>query len=108
MKINSLVASVRRLQFVKNRAKFKASINHNNNDLKTHWMKLSKEAEKLLELCDFLDISESYEIADLCNKEWQLYLKMKVLTNKHKAKIDNLDEVLKQIEEVELIDNEIE
>ena len=105
MKINSLVASVRRLQFVKNRAKFKASINHNNKELKTYWMNLSKEAENLLELCDFLDISESYEIADLCNKERRLYLKMKVLTNKHKVDIGNLEEALKKIEEVELIDN---
>jgi signal transduction histidine kinase len=106
MKINSLVASVRRLQFVKNRAKFKASINHNNKELKTHWMKLSKEAEELLKLCEVLDISESYKIADLCNKEWRLYLKMKVLTNKHKVEIENLEESLKKIEEVELIDNE--
>ena len=77
MKVNQLVASVQRLQMVKNKSMYRASMNHENENLKQLWLGLSKEASKLLEIYNNADSSDGKQIVELYNKEWQLYLKIK-------------------------------
>lgn len=102
MKVDQLLASVKRLQMVKNRSKLKASMSHKNDELKTLWLNLSKEASELLEKFNNTYMCEYYDIIELYNKEWQLYLKMKVLNNKYGSSMDNLDEKFKVIDTLKM------
>lgn len=102
MKVNQLVASVQRLQMVKNRSKLKASMNHKNEKLKILWINLSKEAGELLEKYNNTYMCEYYDVIELYNKEWQLYLKMKVLNDKYNLGINNLAERFKAIDELKM------
>ena len=102
MKVEQLVASVQRLQMVKNRSKLKASMSHKNDELKTLWLNLSKEASELLEKYNNTYMCDYYDVIELYNKEWQLYLKMKLLNNKYGSDMSNLDEKFKVIETIKL------
>jgi hypothetical protein len=102
MKVDQLVASVQRLQMVKNRSKLKASMNHKNEELKALWLNLSKEASELLEKYNNTYMCEYYDVIELYNKEWQLYLKMKLLNNKYGSSMDNIDEKFKVIEGIKM------
>ena len=86
MKVNKIVSSFQRLNMVKNKSKYKASVNNKNEEIKEKWLKLSYEASELLEEYKIADSSNENSIVQLYNKEWELYLKMKELINKRFGK----------------------
>jgi len=102
MKVNQLVASVQRLQMVKNRSKLKASMYNKDEKLKNLWCDISDMANELLEIYNNIDIKDNELINKLYDQEWQLYAKMKVLNNKYNLGIDNVDERFQAIDELKM------
>jgi hypothetical protein len=102
MKIEQLVASVQRLQMVKNRSKLKASVYNKDEKLKTLWSDISNITNELLEIYNNIDIKDNELINKLYDQEWQLYAKMKILNNKYNLEIDNVDERFKVIEGIKM------
>jgi hypothetical protein len=102
MKINQLVASVQRLQMVKNKSKYKASMYKKDEKLKTLWHDISNIADELLEIYNNIDIKDNESINKLYNQEWQVYAKMKILNDKYNLGIDNVEERFKAIERIQM------
>ena len=102
MKVEQLVASIQRLQMVKNRSKLKASIYKGNKEVKILWRDLSSEANELLDMYNNSDIKDTELINKLYDQEWQLYAKMKVLNDKYSLGVNNLVERFKAIEEFKM------
>jgi hypothetical protein len=100
MKVEQLVASVQRLSMIKNKSKLKASMNYKNEELKTLWLNLSKEARELLDIYNKVDIYDK-QIADCYNKEWLLYAKLKTLNNKD----FNVKMIKKEIDKINCFEN---
>lgn len=98
MKVEQLVASIQRLQMVKNRSKLKASIYNKNKEIKFLWRDLSSEANELLAMYNNADIKDTELINKLYDQEWQLYVKMKVLNDKYNLGVNSLAERFKEIE----------
>jgi hypothetical protein len=102
MKINQLVASVQRLQMVKNRSKLKASMYNKDEKLKTLWHDISNIADELLEIYNNIDIEDNELINKLYDQEWQVYAKMKILNDKYNLGLDTVDERFKAIEGIKM------
>lgn len=102
MKVEQLVASVKRLQMVKNRSKLKASIYKETKEIKFLWRDLSFEANELLEVYNNTDIKDTELINNIYDKEWQLYAKMKVLNDKYNLGIDSIEERFKTIDTLKM------
>ena len=59
MKVNQLVASIQRLQMVKNRSKLKTSIYIKNKEIKFLWRDLYNTANELLEIYNNINIKDN-------------------------------------------------
>jgi hypothetical protein len=84
--VHQLVSSIQRLQMVETKSKYKASVYHEQEDIKTEWLSLSNEASELLEGYNKADFTNEYLIKEYYEQEWILYTKMKILNDKCKPK----------------------
>lgn len=90
--VHQLVSSIQRLNMVKTKSKYKASIYHEYNDIKTEWLILSQEASELLEGYNNADFTNEYLIKEYYEQEWILYIRMKILNDKYKLKNINKED----------------
>lgn len=84
--VQQLVSSIQRLHMVATKSKYKASVYHEQEDVKTEWLSLSNEASELLEGYNKADFTNEYLIKEYYEQEWILYIKMKLLNDKCKPK----------------------